>query len=91
MTRLGFGYERVGNNPGGKQDTLTQEVCSQCIMMAAPYPSSLGGVYQPVGETGRHCDRRICNTPTDTATLACKSTYRSFHESARGICTTVVL
>ena len=24
------------------------KTCSQCIVVVAPYPSSLGGVYQPV-------------------------------------------
>lgn len=46
------------------------KVCSQCIAMAAPYPSSLGGVYQPVcvgggeGGTAPHSDQRI-NAPTN--------------------------
>lgn len=35
-------------------------MCSQCIVVVAPYPSSLGGVYQPVTKH-RHTLSWICN------------------------------
>lgn len=63
---------------------------SQCIVEAAPYPSSLGGVYQP----GR-ANKRLCSCFFKRYMLITKPlktvTHRSFRESAPGICTTVVL
>lgn len=63
------------------------KTCSQCIVVPAPYPSSLGGVYQPAG-TGRQALSQGIPHP---ATFSPTCTHRSFHESARGICMTVVL
>lgn len=51
MTRLHFG--RSGREIiRWKTRYFDPKVCSQCIVMAPPYPSSLGGVYQPVGKQG---------------------------------------
>lgn len=52
-----------------------------------PYPSSLGGVYQPVKGWKEPLSQKIPN-PT---TVSQPFTHRSFRESAQGICMTVVL
>lgn len=83
---------RVENIPK-KTRYFDPKTCSQCIVVIAPYPSSLGGVYQPV-ETQRETP-----LPIDPYHCACEPppkyqeifTHHSFHESAQGICTTVVL
>lgn len=46
LSRRGRG-KRGGNIPK-KTRYFDPKTCSQCIVVVAPYPSSLGGVYQPV-------------------------------------------
>lgn len=65
------------------------QTCSQCIVAPAPYPSSLGGVYQPARTATQALSLGTTHTRPATPSHTC--THRSFHESARGICTTVVL
>lgn len=38
---------RGGENNPKKTRYFDPKTCSQCIVVVAPYPSSLGGVYQP--------------------------------------------
>lgn len=81
-----------GENIPKKTRYFDPKTCSQCIVVVAPYPSSLGGVYQPV-ETQR--ETPLPMDPYHFVSAEPKHleifTHRSFHGSARGICTTVVL
>lgn len=93
MTRLHLG-RRGREIIRWKTRYFDPKVCSQCIVMAAPYPSSLGGVYQPVGKqgetppappTGHSTVDRIHNKapdaparPTTRPALTCNSPFFSW-------------
>lgn len=64
----------------------------QCTVAAGPYPSSLGGVYQPGGKHNHIWWDGYTTVSLQRNNNNNKSTtHHSFHESAPGICMTVVL
>lgn len=55
------------------------KTCSQCIVVQAPYPSSLGGVYQPA-RTGRQASAKGSHTEQHFHTRALTVLFMNLHE-----------
>lgn len=57
----------VSSEKGGKYSKETgyfdPKTCSQCIVVQVPYPSSLGGVYQPVRTATEAPSAKGAHTP----------------------------
>lgn len=75
-----------------KRGYFESETCFPCIVVIAPYPSSFGGVYQPV-TTGKrkYFAIRSIQLCLMSHYHSENLTYHFFHGSAQVICTTVVL